>query len=118
MNVMVHGIDQSWKGFVCPEYKWHGRQFTPDRFGCGLCKFGTARQFIPITRSVFEDLAGELDNTTVCVDDLVAAARERVVDDNGFVDQFREYLEVLAEVEQASPADPLWPADEPNHLQQ
>jgi predicted phosphodiesterase len=118
MDVTVHGIDQSWKGFVCPDHEWYGRQFTPEQFGCGLCKFGTTRQFIPITSSVFTEIVGDVENETASIDNLVSGARKHIVDHNGFADQFREYLQALAEAEHAGPLDPLRPADEPNQLQQ
>lgn len=118
MDVTVHGIDQSWKGFVCPDHEWYGRQFTPEQFGCGLCKFGTTRQFIPITSSVFAEIVDDVENETASIDNLVAGARKHIIDHNGFADQFREYLEALAEAEHAGPLDPLRPADEPNQLQQ
>ena len=119
MDATVHGIDQPWKGFVCPDHEWYGRQFTPERFGCGLCKFGTSRQFIPMAVSVFEAIAtGDGENPTASIDELVTAAREHIVDDEGFADQFREYLEALAKVEHPHPTDPLRAAEEAGHLKQ
>ena len=38
-------------------------------------------------------------------------------DDDEFAEQYREYLEMLAKTERASPLDPLRPADDPGHLQ-
>lgn len=104
MDIMVHGIDQSWKGFICPDHEWCGRQFTPERFGCGLCKFGITKQFIPMTRSVIETFVDDLDDATASVDDLAVAARNHIVDHDGFAEKFREYLEALAEADRSATA--------------
>lgn len=118
MDVTSHGIDQSWKGFVCPDHEWYGRQFTPERFGCGLCKFGTVRQFSPMARSVFEAVTtGDDENQTIGIDELLTRAREHITDDEQFVDQFRGYLEALSDAAQPHPTDPLRAADDPGYLQ-
>jgi len=116
MDVTVHGIDQSWKGFVCPNHEWYGRQFIPERFGCGLCKFGTTKQFIPMARSVYETLVDDVNDATVGVDELVEAARDNIIDHDDFAEQFREYLQALAKADRAGPTDPLRPADKPETL--
>ena len=118
MDVSGHGIDDSWKSFVCPDHEWYGRQITPTKFGCGLCRFGTARQFIPVATQVFDEVAtedGEAETATI--DELVAAAHEHITDHEQFADQFRAYLDALANVDGPKPMNPLHPTDEPNTLQ-
>jgi predicted phosphodiesterase len=115
LEVAVHGLDEQWKGFVCPDHQWYGRQFTPEKFGCGLCKFGPGRQFSSIAFIAFEKATSE-EEETASIDDLVVAARDGVVDDGTFADQFRSYLEELANVDRPHPTDPLKPAESPESL--
>ena len=117
MDVSGHGLNESWKSFVCPDHEWYGRQFTPAKFGCGLCRFGTARQVIPIAAQVFDEVATEDGETrTATIDELVVAARKYITGHDQFADQFRAYLDALANVDGPKPMDPLHPTDEPNTL--
>ena len=54
------------------------------------------------------------DTRTATIDERVTAAREYTTDHEQLADQFRAYLEALADVDRPKPANPLWPADEPN----
>jgi len=117
-GVAVHGLDEQWKGFVCPDHQWYGRQFTPEKFGCGLCKFGPTRQFMGMASLAFRGVAeGDVSNASASVQELVSEARERFIDSAQFANQFQEYLEALASKENAGPRDPLIPVDgEPHTL--
>jgi len=117
LEVDVHGLDEQWKGFVCPDHQWYGRQFTPEKFGCGLCKFGPSRQFSSIAYIAFETVTSKENNSeTASVEDLVDAARDTIVDDEMFAKQFRSYLEELVSVDQPHPTNPLKPAEQPGVL--
>lgn len=119
MDVSGHGLDESWKSFVCPDHEWYGRQFTPAKFDCGLCRFGTARQFSPIAAQVFDEVAtssGDDEARTATIDGLVAAAREYITDHDQFADQCRVYLDALATVDAPKPMNPLHPTHDPNTL--
>lgn len=117
MNVSGHGLEESWKSFVCSNHEWYGRQFSPAKFDCRLCRFGTARQFIPIAGEVFDEVVVENGDTEkAAIDELVAAAREYITDHDQFADQFWAYLEALATVDGPKPMNPLHPTDEPETL--
>ncbi|MDS0300928.1 hypothetical protein NDI76_19460 [Halogeometricum sp. S1BR25-6] len=113
MEVAVHGLDEPWKGFVCPDHQWYGQQFTPEKFSCGLCKFGPDRQFMGMAPVAFRETAeDDISNATASVQELVLAAREIFVDSEQFAEQFRQYLDVLAARENPGPTDPLAPVDD------
>jgi hypothetical protein len=113
--VTVHGLDEPWKGFSCSDHEWYGRQFTPEKFGCGLCKFGPSRQFNSIAYIAF-DKATSKNEEVASIDELAVAARDSIVDDDVFAKQFRLYLEELANTDQPHPTKPLKPAEEPRTL--
>jgi len=113
LEVAVHGLDEQWKGFVCPDHQWYGRQFTPEKFGCGLCKFGPTRQFMGMASLAFrETVDAETSNATASVQELVSAAREIFIDSGQLAEQFEQYLNDLAARENAGPMDPLAPVDD------
>lgn len=117
-EVTVHGLNEPWKGFVCPDHQWYGRQFTPEKFGCGLCKFGPARQFMGIASLAFKEAAeGDVSDATLSVQELVLTAREMFIVSEQFAEQFQQYLEELAIRENAGLTDPLLPVeDDSNRL--
>ena len=119
MDVSGYGLDESWKSFVCPDHERYGQQFTPAKFGCGLCQFGTARQFIPIAAQVFDKVATSSEDgeiRTATIEELVAAAREYITDHDQFTEQFQAYLDALATVDAPKPMNPLHLTDEPGTL--
>lgn len=119
IEVTVQGIDEPWQGFVCPDHQWYARQFTPQKFGCGLCKFGPTRQFSAMATLAFKEAVPEDEGSDalVSVQELVSTARELFIDSEQFAEQFQAYLDSLAEREHAGPTDPLAPVEgESNHL--
>lgn len=118
LEVTVHGLDEQWKGFVCLDQQWYGRQFTPEKFGCGLCKFGPTRQFMGMASLAFRETAdAETSNATASVQELVSAARELFIDSDQLAEQFEQYRNELAARETAGPTDSLAPVnDNPNRL--
>jgi hypothetical protein len=65
LEVAVHGLDESWKGFVCPKHQWYGRQFIPEKFGCGLCKFSPTHQFMGMASLAFRETTAIVGFETV-----------------------------------------------------
>lgn len=113
LEVAVHGLDERWKELVCPDHQWYGREFTPEKFGCRLCKFGPTRQFKGMASLAFrEAVDGEISNAAASIQELVSVAREIFVDSDQLAEQFERYLNGLATRETAGPRDPLVPVDD------
>jgi hypothetical protein len=82
IDVTVHGVNESWKEFVCDDHPWYGTQYTPAKFGCGLCKFGPQKQLARLLKTaIYAEIPTDQDslNPVDCqysVDELVATIRD------------------------------------------
>ena len=100
IEVTVHGLDEPWKEFICPNHQWYGRQYTPKRFGCRLCKFSPNKQFSRIYSLSFREAVGEkTSDATASVQEIVSEARDMFINSEQFAEQFQQYLVELAEDE-------------------
>ena len=91
----------------------YGRQFTPEKSGCGLRKFSPTHQFMGMASLAFrETTASDVSNATASVAKIASAARDMFINSDQFAEQFEQYLHQLAARETAGPTDPLAPVDD------
>jgi predicted phosphodiesterase len=109
LQVECRGIDESWTAIECPDHSWYGTQFQPEKFGCRLCKFGSAEALREVAWTAYASHVDEPGEDAIDATDLVSGVLALLAGADDAEEQFRAYLDTL--LEQPGPHDPLQPSD-------